>query len=180
MIRQFDHNLWINRSQQTTGQVTMIFPEQNRRQSRPPAVQHVHVNARNPDQHYDEFELMDREKQAVTARWVLNVIAAHETYHKTLKVNKSRHQSQVNGNVFNLTKMIHFVWCCRRNIVFNLESQAKWDRLRLDILLINNISCLFLSRVFHHNLLLLHSIHIKFVCHYFLSSKNVASHSIER
>lgn len=110
MIRQFDNNIWISQSQQTTGQVTMIFPEKNRRQSRPAAVQHVHVNPRNPDRCHNEFDLTDREKQAVTARWVLNVIAAHEAYHKTLKVNPNHHESKVNENSFNSTRMTYFFY----------------------------------------------------------------------
>lgn len=105
MIRQFDNNVWLNRSQQTTGHVTVIFPEHHhhhhRRQSRPVPVQHAHVNCRVLPRYYDEFEYMDKEKQAATGRWVLNVIAAHEAYHAALKTNKNRGQLNVRESIFN-------------------------------------------------------------------------------
>lgn len=116
MIRQFDHNVWHNRSQQTTGQVLVIFPEHqshHRQQSRPPVVQHVYVNARGPQRYFDEFDYMDREKQAATGRWVLNAIAAHEANQAALKANKKRGQSNVRRSIVD--------HCIALYICFSLE-----------------------------------------------------------
>jgi hypothetical protein len=58
--------------------------------SGPALVQHVHVQPRVPERSHEEYIFVDREKEAATGRWVLNVIAAHEAYHKTLKINEKQ------------------------------------------------------------------------------------------
>ena len=90
MIRRLDSKVWANRSQRTTGNVTVTIPDSHHRPSKPTTrsipvlVQHVHVYPRASER-YDEFIFADKEKEAATGRWVLNVIAAHEAYQKELK-----------------------------------------------------------------------------------------------
>jgi len=101
MKRQLDSKVWANRSQQTTGNVTIIFPEQHIRQLKPVnrfapvSVQRVNViNSRPSDRYFNEFLIVDKEKAAATGRWVLNVIAAHEAYQQTLKTNSQPNTQQ--------------------------------------------------------------------------------------
>ncbi len=99
MTRQLHSKVRHNRSQQTTGNVIVTFPEQNVRRSKPAnrfvrtSVQHVTVNSRPPQQYYDEFMVVEREKQAQTGRWILNVIAANEAYQQAMKTNNDSHQT---------------------------------------------------------------------------------------
>jgi len=88
-----DRKLWANRSQETTRNLTIIFPKPNIQQSKPNnhltsvSIQRVPMNSRIPQKYYDEYMFIDKEKEAATGRWVLNVIAAHEAYQQALKTN---------------------------------------------------------------------------------------------
>lgn len=102
-----DSKVWAVPSQQTTRNVKIIFPQHNNnnnnRQSKPNthltsvSIQRVPMmNLRIPQTYYDEYVFIDREKEAATGRWVLNVIAAHELYKKALQSNKNYSQSYIN------------------------------------------------------------------------------------
>jgi hypothetical protein len=106
MIRRIDSKVWADRSQQTTGNVKIIIPEHHHhhhRQSKPVtvnrsgpvAVQRIHVKSKTPQRYHEEFIVLDKEKEAATGRWILNVIAAHEAHQQTLKTNKKQSQTNV-------------------------------------------------------------------------------------
>jgi hypothetical protein len=86
------------RSQQTIHNLTISFPEHHIRQSKPVkridrvSVQRIHVQSRAPQRHLDEFIVFDKEKEAVTGRWVLGVIATNEAYQQARKTNKNYYQ----------------------------------------------------------------------------------------
>jgi hypothetical protein len=61
----------------------------------PVVVQRIHVHSKVHQTYHNEFIVVDKEKEAATARWVLNVIAAHEAYQKTLKTNQKQNQLNV-------------------------------------------------------------------------------------
>jgi len=98
MTRQLHSKIRHNRSQQTTGNVIVTFPERNVRESKHgnrfvrTSVQHVTVNPRSTQRYYDEFMVVDKEKEAHIGRWVLNVIAANEAYKQAMKINKDSQQ----------------------------------------------------------------------------------------
>jgi hypothetical protein len=101
MAGQFGSKGGANQSQQTIGNVTIRFSEHHLPQSKPEnrfapvAVRRVNGHSKVPRRVYDEFIIVDREKEAATARWVLNVIAAYEEYQKGLKTKKNHSQSKI-------------------------------------------------------------------------------------
>ncbi|CAF3669128.1 unnamed protein product [Rotaria sordida] len=98
MKYQLESKVWPNRSQPTTRNGTMIYPDFNTGPSKtlhrsgPISVQRVNPETKVQSQDYDEYFVADKEKQAQTGRWVLNVIAANEAYRKL-------HMSNKKGNV---------------------------------------------------------------------------------
>ncbi|CAF2589479.1 unnamed protein product [Rotaria sp. Silwood2] len=84
-----------NRSQPTTRNGTMIYPDFNTQQSKildrlgPVSVQRVNPSRNVQPQYYDEYLAADKEKEAQTGRWVLNVIAANEAYQKAHMANNN-------------------------------------------------------------------------------------------
>ena len=101
MTRQLDGRVWAIRSQETAGNVTVSFPEHQNRHSKvnhqfvPVVVQRIHGHSKVPRRYYDEYIYEDKEKDAVTGKWVLNVIAAHEAYKKALKSQKQHSQPTI-------------------------------------------------------------------------------------
>ncbi|CAF0916854.1 unnamed protein product [Adineta steineri] len=97
MTHQFDKKISPNRLQKVSGNSMIIFPDLNTRQSNPinrfnrVSVQHINLNS-NSNVHSKQPEqifVSDKEKAAQTGRWILNVIAARETYQQSKSVNKN-------------------------------------------------------------------------------------------
>jgi hypothetical protein len=87
----------INRSQQKNGNVMIIFPDFNARQSnqsKPTVVRHVDGNLKAHPRYHEEFFVVDKEKAAQTGRWVLNVIARREADQKQEKIKRKKQSFQ--------------------------------------------------------------------------------------
>ena len=126
MIRRLDSKVWANRSQQTTGHVKIVIKKSKHRRSKPVdhsapvVVQHVHAHSKVQQEEEEEYVAVDREKEAVTGRWVLNVIAAHEEYQKSLKINQKKERSNVKANFF-LNRNARFSRCLEEKAQFSFD-----------------------------------------------------------
>ncbi|CAF4693634.1 unnamed protein product [Rotaria sp. Silwood1] len=84
-----------NRSQPTTRNGTMIYPDFNIQKSKtldrlgPVSVQRVNPSIKVQPPYYDEYLAAEKQKEAQTGRWVLNVIAANEAYQKGHMTNSN-------------------------------------------------------------------------------------------
>lgn len=99
--------LWANHSQQTTKNVMVsLFDQRPKRQSKvtavvtrviPVSIQRTNQNLhpRVSQRYCDEYYVSDKERDAQTGRWVLNVIAAHEAYQKAIKFQKNNTQTTI-------------------------------------------------------------------------------------
>lgn len=103
--RNWDNKLWANRSQQTTKNVTISLFDHRNRQSKAAVVTRVipisiqrtngNNNPRVSQRYCEEYYVSDKERDAQTGRWVLNVIAAHEAYQKAMKIQKNHTQTTI-------------------------------------------------------------------------------------
>jgi hypothetical protein len=82
MARLVDGKVWINRSQRTTGNAVIILPEKKRHRG-PVAVQRVRDDHRAHESFDNDYSFMERQKNAATGRWVLDVIAARDAYEQS-------------------------------------------------------------------------------------------------
>jgi hypothetical protein len=95
MMHQFEKKVWPSRSRQTTGNVRIIFPDFHPRQAKTVnrfgrvSVHRINESSKDHQRYYNEFLVVDREKEAQTGRWVLNVIAARDAYHQAKQPNKN-------------------------------------------------------------------------------------------
>jgi hypothetical protein len=84
-MHQLESKLHVNRSRQTAGNTIITFPGLIPQQSKafgPVSIQRINASARARQRYYDEYIVVDREKEAQTGKWVLNVIAAKEANQK--------------------------------------------------------------------------------------------------
>lgn len=105
MTRNWDSKLWANHSQKTTKNVTIsLFDQRNRQSKAVPVTRIVPVpiqrtngnnNPRVSHRHCEEYFISDKQRDAQTGRWVLNVITAHETYQKAMRMQKNHTQTTI-------------------------------------------------------------------------------------
>lgn len=85
---------WVVQSQQNIYNSTLIHANDNIRQVKtvdpiaPISVERVHPHPQIHQRILNDFVVVDKEKEAHTARWVLHVIAAREAYQQALTDNE--------------------------------------------------------------------------------------------
>ena len=93
-MHQWDGKVWPYRLQQATGNAIVALPNSNSRQSKtvervkPVSIHRVKGNFKAHGRYYDEFIVVDKEKEAQTGRWVLNTIATREANQQSKIVKK--------------------------------------------------------------------------------------------
>ena len=106
VTRNSNNRQWTNNSQQTPNHVKITLLDQRTHHSKaalvntrviPIPIQRVSAhNPRVSHRYYgEEYFINDKQRDAQTGRWVLNVITAHEEYQKAMKIQKNYTQPTI-------------------------------------------------------------------------------------
>jgi hypothetical protein len=129
-MHRLESKLRTNRSRKTVGNTIITFPGRNPQQSKttdrsgPVSIQRINASERARQRYYDEYIVVDREKQAATGKWVLNVIAAREAHKKGQLPNENdwymddKQSPKVSKNITHVGDILMNYFSRRKNTVF--------------------------------------------------------------
>ncbi|UJR32865.1 hypothetical protein I4U23_020326 [Adineta vaga] len=95
MTQQVDKRISVDRLHQTVGNVFITFPDHPARRTDPTqrfnrvSVQHITTQSKAPSRFFDAYLHIEKERAARTGQWILNVIAAQESYRQAKLANKN-------------------------------------------------------------------------------------------